>query len=354
MRKLATIQIIKELNPVPNSDNLEVATILGWKVVVRKGEFQPGDKCVYCEIDSVLPDKPEFAFLSPKKFRIRTCRLRGQISQGIAFPLDLTKLYKEREKPIGTKLCFNGECIDVEEGTDVTEFLGITQYIPQIPACIAGQVKGVFPNFIPKTDETRVQVLQDVLTRYKGTPCYITEKIDGSSVTYYVKDGEFGVCSRNLELKEDDKNAFWEYAKKVGLKEKMLSKGVNFALQGELIGSGIQKNNLKIPEKSVLFFNAFDIDKYKYLDFEQFVIFIKELKLEIVPILDTNFILTDNIDELVKLSIGTSKLNPKVYREGIVIRPLQETVDLQMAQGLQNGRVSFKVINPEYLLAYED
>jgi len=337
MRKLATIQTIKELNPIPNADSIEVATILGWKVVVKKGQFKVGDLCVFCEIDSVLPDREWSAFLKDKKFRVRTCRLRGQISQGIAFPLHiLTGVYSS------------------EEGTDVTEVLGITQYIPQIPACIAGLVKGLFPTFIPKTDETRIQVLQDVLTRYKGTPCYITEKVDGSSVTYYVKDGEFGVCSRNLELKEDDTNAFWEFAKKVNLKDKMLSLGTNFALQGELIGAGIQKNNLRLPEKKVLFFNLFMINEYKYLDFVNFKSYLARLDLESVPIVNENFILIDNIDELVKLSVDKSLINNKVYREGIVIRPLSEIVDLQMAQGLNNGRVSFKVINPEYLLAYEE
>lgn len=338
-RKLATIQKIKNIFPIPGADKIEVAEILGWKVVVKKGEFQVGDLCVYCEIDSILPEKPKFEFLRDKKFRIKTCRLRGQISQGICFPLNILSDTLKNE---------------VKEGEDVTELLGIEQHIPQIPACIAGIVKGLFPSFIPKTDETRVQVLQSILDRYKGEKCYITEKVDGSSVTYYIKDGEFGVCSRNLELKEDDKNAFWEFAHKINLKERMLKVEKNFAIQGELIGAGIQKNNLRLPEKTVKFFTSFDIDKYQYYNYGEFVMQMKYLELETVPIITDNYILSSNIDELVEMSKGFSELNPKVYREGIVIRPLIEKVDLQMSSEWGNGRVSFKVINTEYLLRYEE
>jgi RNA ligase (TIGR02306 family) len=346
-RKLATIQKIKELNPIPKADSIEVASILGWKVVVRKGEFKVGDLVVYCEIDSVLPEKPEFEFLRDKKFRIRTVRLRGQISQGIAFPLDLVKG--------GMGWIMLGELV---EGLDVTDFLGITQYIPQIPANISGEVKGVFPHFIPKTDETRVQLLQDVLTRHKGTRCYVTEKCDGCSVTYFYKDGEFGVCSRNLELRETEDNLFWKMARKLKIEEKLKDlyekDTINWAIQGELIGLGIQKNNLRIPENKVLFFNVFNIDKFEYLNFKEFYEFISLNDLECVSIIETDYELEDNIDKLIEKSKGFSMLNPKIYREGIVIRPLKELIDLQMSSEFNNGRVSFKAINPEYLLKYEE
>jgi len=339
MRKLATIQRIKELNSIPNADSIEVASILGWKVVVKKGDFKVNDLCVYCEIDSLLPEKPEFEFLRNKKFRIRTVRMRGQISQGICFPISILP----------------ANLLVQEDGYDLTEALGITQYIPQIPACIAGLVKGNFPTVIcPKTDETRVQVLQGVLDRYKGTRCYMTEKVDGSSVTYFMKAGNFGVCSRNLELKETDDNAFWKFARENKIEEKLKELNIDIAIQGELIGAGIQKNNLRLPEKKVLFFNAFSPLEYKYLDFVYFRNLIRDLGLETVPIINEDYILDNNIDSLVEMAKGFSQLNPKVYREGIVIRPLIEQQDLQMSTEWGNGRVSFKVINPEYLLAYEE
>jgi RNA ligase (TIGR02306 family) len=245
-----------------------------------------------------------------------------------------------------------------EEGLDVTELLGITQYIPQIPANISGEVKGAFPSFIPKTDETRVQLLQNVLTRHKGTRCYVTEKVDGCSVTYFYKDGEFGVCSRNLELRETEDNLFWKMARTLKIEEKLKqyydAQKTNMAIQGELIGMGIQKNNLRLPENKVLFFNVFNIDKFEYLNYQDAFTFLAVLDLEAVPVVGLFYELDDNIDNLIEKSKGFSLLNPKIYREGIVIRPMKELVDLQMSSEFNNGRVSFKAINPEYLLKYEE
>jgi len=328
MRKLATIQKIKSLEPIANADSIEKATVLGWQLVVKKGEFRVGEACIYCEIDSLFPDQEPFAFLKPRGMRIRTVKLRGQISQGICFPLSILP-----------------EGYPIEEGADVTEVLGITKYEPVLPASLSGLVKGTFPSFIPKTDETRVQVLEELLRKYDGERCYVTEKLDGSSVTYYLKDGEFGVCSRNYELLETADNTFWTVARQLDIENK-LRLGGNVALQGELIGNGIQGNKYKLKNQTVYFFNAFDIDRYAYLDYEQFVEVIRRLELNSVPVLDASFHLTADIPALVDMAIGQSVLNPVVLREGIVIRPLEEKNDLL-------GRVSFKAISPEFLLQYE-
>lgn len=328
MRQLATIQRIRKLEPIVGADAIQKAQILGWDVVVKKGEFQVGDFCVYCEIDAVLPEKPEFAFLKPHGMRIRTIRLRGQISQGICFPL--TVLPADFE---------------IEEGKEVTDILGITKYDPPMPANLAGVAKGPFPSFIPKTDETRVQVLQDRLDRFKGEACYLTEKLDGSSVTYYHREGEFGVCSRNLELLPGLKNSLWKFAEEVQLAEKLAGLDRDIALQGEIIGEGIQGNKYGIKGQLVYFFNAFDIQKYQFLDFDAFQDLLAHLGLDSVPVLDKAYLLSNNIPDLVALSIGKSVLK-SVRREGLVIRPLKEQVD-------PAGRVSFKVINPEFLLKYE-
>lgn len=335
-RKLATIQRISKISPIENADSVAVASVLGWKVVVRKDEFREGDLIVYCEIDSVMPPKPEFEFLKERKYRVRTIKLRGQISQGICFPYSILNLKGQ-----------------LAEGEDVTEILGVEKYIFQIPANLAGIVKGKFPSFMPHTDEIRAQVIQDVLTRHKGTRCYVTEKVDGSSVTFYFNKGEFGVCSRNLELKESSENSIWQLARELKIEEKLRKCGKNIALQGEIIGNGIQKNPLRLETKKILFFNAFDIDKYEYFSFPSFRDIMAFLELETVPILDTNFTLTDDIEELVELATSNSQLNPKIYREGIVIRSYIEKMDLKLAQGFGSGRVSFKVINPEYLLKYD-
>jgi len=328
MRKLASIQKIKTLEPIKDADAIMKATVLGWQLVVKKGEFEIGDLCVYCEIDSILPDRPEFEFLKTRNMRIRTIRLRGQVSQGICFPLSI--LPKD-VKPV--------------ENMDVTEILKITKYEAPIPAHLEGKVKGKFPSFIPKTDETRVQVLQDLLDKYTGKIFYISEKLDGSSATFYHYNGEFGVCSRNLELLETEDNTLWKLARKLDIENKLKSLRGNFALQAEVIGESIQGNKYKLHGQDLRFFNLFDIDKYKYFDFEEFIKTLEKLHLTTVPILDTNFKMINNIEKLVELSIGKSKLH-NVQREGIVLRPIHEKQDMI-------GRVSFKVVSPKFLLKFE-
>ncbi len=195
MRKLASIQRIRALEPIAGADAIEKATVLGWQLVVKKGEFETGELCVYVEIDSVLPETEQFEFLRSKNFRIKTMKLRGQVSQGICFPLSLLP-----------------EDAPVEEGADVTAWLGITKFEPLIPSSLSGLMKGEFPSFIPKTDETRVQLSEALLIAYAGRPCYITEKLDGTSATYFVKDGVFRVCSRNMELHREERNIYWQIA----------------------------------------------------------------------------------------------------------------------------------------------
>jgi RNA ligase (TIGR02306 family) len=330
-RKLASIQRIKALEPIPNADAIEKATVLGWQLVVKRGEFRVGDLCVYCEIDSVTPERPEFEFLRPRGFVIKTVRLRGQISQGICFPLSIL--------PPGT---------EIVEGADVTEALGIIKYEPPVPAQFAGMMKGPFPSFIPKTDEPRVQVLEGVLDRHRGAVFYAGEKLDGASITCYLRDGEFGVCSRQIDLKESRENLYWQAARRFEIEERLRRWGGNVAVQGELVGEGIQKNRLGLKGVRFFAFSLFDIDRYAFLDYADFVATARELALPTVPIVADDFVLTETtgVQELVAYAVGRSALNEAVWREGLVFRPLVETIDLEL------GRLSFKAINPEYLLKY--
>jgi RNA ligase (TIGR02306 family) len=208
--------------------------------------------------------------------------------------------------------------------------------------------------------------LQPIITRHKGTKCYITEKIDGSSFTAYLKDDVFGVCSRGVDLKVDDEeniasNAYVKWALENNIEQRMrgylkqtYSFVKNIAIQGELAGKDIQGNSLQLDGKNVWFFNVFLIDECKYLDFNEFVKAIEDMDLKTVPIITDSYYLSDNIEELVKLSIGKSIINPKVWREGIVIRPLVEKLDLGMsAYNFTTARLSFKVVNTEYLIESE-
>ena len=298
MRKLASIQRIKALEPIEGADAIEKATVLGWQLVVKKGEYKVGDLTVYCEIDSILPERPEFEFLKSRGMRVRTIRLRGQVSQGICFPLSV--LPKD---------------FQIEEDADCTEVLGIEKYEPPIPACLSGISKGKFPSFIPKTDETRVQVLQEVLDKYKGEKCYVTEKIDGSSVTYYINNGEFGVCSRNLELVENEENSLWKVARQLDIENKMRSLGRNIALQGELMGEGIQSNKLKLRGQTAFFFNAFDIDKFVYLPFSGLKEMLEKFELPMVPLITTDYVLENDIPAIVKMATVKSKICPDAWAE---------------------------------------
>lgn len=331
MRKLASIQRIKALSAIPDADSIEKAVVLGWELVVKKGEFQVGDYCVYCEIDCLMPKTETFAFLASRGMRIRTARLRGQISQGICFGLDILPADFE-----------------IVEGADCTEVLGITKYEPPIPASLAGVMKGNFPVFIPKTDETRVQVLQGLLDECKGVACYIAEKLDGSSATYYLRDGEFGVCSRNLEICEDEENTYWKVARELDIEAKLRSLGQNIALQGELCGEGIQGNKLKLRGQTVFFFNVFYIDSFKHANYADMLALLNSLNLPVVPILNDNFELINDINALVSLATMRSTKLATAWAEGIVIRPRREITE---------GRIkffSFKVINPEFLIKYNE
>lgn len=331
MRKLVTIQEIKDIKPIENADKIEVARILGWNVVVKKNEFKIGDKVVYAEIDSLFPEKEEFEFLRNNQFRIRTIRLRGQVSQGICFPLSIL--------PKG----------DYKIGDDVTELIGVTKYEPPIPVCLDGKIKGQFPSFISKTDETRVQVSQDKLTKFKNVRCVYSEKIDGVSATYYLNNGEFGVCSRSLSFLKDDKNTYYQMVKKYDIENKLRAIGRNIAIQGEIIGDKIQNNKYKLDknERRLYLFNIFDIDKFEYLGYEEFISIADKLQMETVPFIDTNFKLIDDIDKLIELSKGTSMINKNINREGIVIKSYDEINDM-------GERVSFKAINPDFLIKYKE
>jgi RNA ligase (TIGR02306 family) len=336
-RKLASIQRILSVEPIDNADAIERITVLGWHCVAKKGEFKIGDFCVYCEIDTVLPDKPEFEFLKDRGFRIKTIRLRGQISQGICFPLNILE-----EQDTWQSI---GKTAILREGDDVSDILCITKWEPKLPTSMSGIAKGHFPSFIPKTDETRIQSVPEVLKRHKGTECYYTEKVDGCSVTAWLKNGEFEVASRNIWMKETSENIFWRTIRTMDIENKLryLYNGKDVALQGELLGEGIQGNKYKLKGNMILWFNCFDIGKYEYLDIINATYV---TGLQIVPPLG-NITLAHSVDELVELAKGKSKL-ADIHREGIVIRPCIEKTDYEL------GRLSFKVLNPDFLVKYDE
>ena len=330
-RKLASIVTIENLSPIPEADLIEVATVKGWKLVVKKNEFKVGDPAIYCEIDSFLPIREEFEFLrktSYRKmrdlegFRLKTIKLRGQISQGLLLPVDIL-----------------GD-LSYQIGDDVTERLGIIKYEPPIPASLIGVAKGPFPSFIPKTDEERIQNLAERYETLKAYRYQVSEKLDGASVTYYYKDGGFGVCSRNLELIEASDNTLWKFAKANNLPQKFAGLERHIALQGEIIGEGIQGNPYRRTGQTVRFFYAYDIDKRTYLSPAEFLSLLDDWELQSVPLLESDYLLPETIDDLLTFADGPSELSPagrRVTREGLVFRNEDRTI-------------SFKAISNRFLL----
>ena len=332
-RKLASIQVIADIRPIEGADAIEVARINNWDVVVAKNVgHKVGDHVVYCEIDSFLPVREEFEFLRKSSFkrmgdqegfRLKTIRLRGQVSQGLILPMSI----------------FGDFGWTAYEGLDVTERLGVVKYEPPIPAELAGKVRGNFPGFLRKTDEERVQNLTKDYTKWveEGLDFYVTEKLDGSSATFYLNDGVFGVCSRNLDLEETEGNTFWKVARELDLENKLRNYGINVSLQGELIGEGVQGNPYKLKGQTVKFFNAFDIDKQERMSLGGFLKIMDDLDLDFVPFLDMNFLLPRSIDGMLEYAEGKSKLNYETEREGVVVRSM-------------DTKISFKAISNKFLL----
>lgn len=334
-RKLASIRKIQEIKLIEGADKICAFRVDGWWVVDSINKYNIGELVVYYEIDSFLPITPQFEFLrksSFKKmgeregFRLKTIKLKGQLSQGL-----LTKI------PMGL-------IVPPKENDDMTELLGIVKYEPPIPAELAGEIKGSFPSFIPKTDEVRIQNFEsEVGMSIANERVYVTEKVDGTSFTCYVNKGEFGVCGRNWELKETQGNSLWRMANKLNLREKLLSLNRNIAFQGELFGSGINGNWYKLNDHQLMFFTGYDIDNQKRMPFNELKNLLDSLQLESVPVID--YIATipyGTMSEIIEWSLlyaeSESSINTAVENEGIVIRGLEK-------------EFSFKAISNKWLLS---
>lgn len=362
---VATIRTIDALDSIEGADRIEVATVGGWKVVVQKGIHKVGDFVVYIAIDTWLPMNEAWSFLdkAPREYvgyglgyKVRSITLRKQISQGVVLPLSA----------LGIVDC-------VSEGSDFSDFLGAKHWEKPIPNSMKGRVKGNFPSFIPKTDQERAQnitrelfggtldspepdwskvpeekrqmVKERWLSRvkaghYKEAIWEVSTKLDGSSITVYYKDGQVGVCSRNLELDmSDTNNVFIKTAIETGIVDILKATKKNWALQGELIGPGIQDNPEGLGRTDIFIFDIYDIDQGAYLtpDTRQRAVLALGLRhAPAVRILPYQF---SNIDDMLKMATGPSMISNQ--REGLVFKH-------------NDGNFSFKVLNNDYLLAKGD
>jgi RNA ligase (TIGR02306 family) len=331
MRKLARIETILSIDPIEGADRIEVATVQSWRVVVKKGVFKVGDLALFFEIDSLLPLRPWSSFLFKDKrelYRLRTVKLRGVVSQGLLVPTSEIIELANR---------------DITEGEDLTEVLGIQKWEMVIPAQLAGQVKGNFPSFVRKSDEERIQNARYVVDEIKNIPIYVSIKCDGTSMTCYKHEGVFGVCSRNLDLREEGGDSYWAMAKELDLPAKLPD---GFAIQGELVGPGIQGNKMGLTKKTLYLFNAWDIKNQRYLNHDEFISFAASLGVEPVPMVSINWVENKpaSVDEWLTFASALNYPNGKPA-EGVVIRPMTERYSPAL-----DGRLSFKVISNRFLL----
>ncbi|HYH97009.1 RNA ligase family protein [Hyalangium sp.] len=333
-RKLVSIQTVENITPIEGADQIVAARVMGWNVVVKKGEFQSGDPCVFFEIDSVLPQGAPWAeFLRPHGFRVKTLKLRGVLSQGLALPVSI--LGGEVPPP----------------GIDLRERLGVIKYEPALPD--TREVAGPFPAEVPKTDELRLQSALGVLDELRGRPFYVSTKCDGTSATFFrsVDGGALVVCSRNWALRPGP-NPVWRVVEALRLSE-LLPPGM--AVQGELCGPGIQKNRLGLASVELRVFSAYDArpGAGRFLGYHDFESFCAEHGLTHVPIEqvvqgEEAARFEHSLDGWLERARGFYT-GTKNRKEGIVVRPLVEAASTTLG-----GRLSFKVLNNDYLLKDED
>ncbi|MDR0465086.1 MAG: RNA ligase (ATP) [Treponema sp.] len=334
MRSLVTIQKVRAISPIPDSDFLELAHVMGWQCVVKKGEFKEGDPCIYYEVDSFLPVEERYEFLRSSSFRdnadngqgfrIKTMRMRGQLSQGLLLPLEKFP-----------------ELHGCEENTDVTEKLNVKKwYIPETVNA-GGTIIGERPYGIPASDEIRIQSALELLNELKGKPYYITTKMDGTSGIVYHIDAKIGCCSRNKEIKDEQDALYWLPVYKYGLKEKLANLGKNIVLTGEICGPGIQKNRLRLAEIEWYVFDVKDGESNRYLPYDDAVKLCAALGLQTVPLEERGGAFDYTLDTLLEKARG--KYKSGLDKEGIVVR-----------DAVSPKAVSFKVLNNDALLKEKD
>jgi RNA ligase (TIGR02306 family) len=347
MRKLVTLETVVEVRPIPDADAIEAIVIRGWVVVAKRGEFQVGDRCVYFEIDSALPLSDErFAFLGArgtnttlsgtKVHVLKTARLRGVYSQGLALP---TALFPELANALNNdSISPQIEPSESEEATDFAALLGVEKWEPPLPANMGGDAIGAFPTSLArKTDAERIQNLTEAFAKLRTYSWIATEKIDGTSVTYLNDQGTLRVCGRNWEL-ADGPNVYWEMANSLKLRERMEP---GWVIQGEIYGEGVQANPLKVRGRHLVVFGMFN--NRVPVPLAQWPSWVQELA---PPTLDLALATFESVDQLVAAIDGLkSTKSPERLAEGIVFHTAngEELPELDF-------RGCFKVISNKYLL----
>ena len=314
---LVFIGKVIEIQPIEGADFIVAATVVcgkggKWRGVCKKQDFEVGSLCIVYLPDSLIPESEDMAFMKSSGWRVKMRRFKGAPSEVLIMPVSILK--------------------DLDVGTDITSACGVTKYFKPIPAHLQGKIKGVWPGFLPKTDELNYQRYPELVEELVGKPYYITEKADGSSTTAYRFRNVFGVCSRNWELQKDENNGYWQVAIKYKLEERLPE---GYAIQWETCGPGIQSNPMGLKDIEGFVFSGYYIPGCRYLTFQELLQMVALLEMEMCPVLDVcNEFSAEGIE-----SLGEGFYSKGKPREGVVVRSLQN----------YHGKpISFKVINLDY------
>ena len=351
---LASVQKVLSVTKHPNADTLSICTVLGWQCIIKLDQFKENDLVGYIMIDTVVPEKEEFEFLRDKKFRVRTIKLRGELSQGLVVPLPEGKW---------------------KEGDDLTDIIGVKKYEkpdnnpiretkPKRPTTFWPRLKydfkyhylyrwfpklrpktrSMFPkHLVPITDEERIQNIPKVLEQYKGKDFIASHKLDGSSITIiheknFLGKSVYRICSRRFEL--HDKNNDWykvfdstNFKQYIDLLVRYFNTN-NIIVQGEAIGS-FNGNHHNLKSNEIRLFNIY-VDG-KRIDPLEFWKAVTGLNIPYCPVYwrgNLNF----TLPEILEFAQIPDPINPKVPVEGLVFRSVDDS------------NISWKVVSNQYLL----
>lgn len=397
-RELCYVVRVDEIKPIEGRDRVECAVVGGWTIMVRKGQFQPGDLGIYFEIDSQVPEKEPFMFLEAKHFKIKTQKYKtpdGQFwSQGL-----LMHAEDFGWEMLDDFIADDENNLHFSEGDTrfLTKKLGITYAVAEDNSRKANSVdkykkmaqrhpklfahqpfrwlmrhewgkkllfvffgkkkdkKGGWPEWVAKTDEERVQNMPWILA--DKSEWIATEKIDGTSTTFTMKRGkrrnqyDFYICSRNVVFDKPDKQCFYDSNVYVEMAEKYNVESVLrqilenrpdldwVTLQGETYGAGIQKRDYSLKDHDFVGFNFITSasGRWNSVDAKNLM---NGFGIPWVPIVDEHFVLPDTVDELLTIATDKSVIDGGM-REGLVFRS-------------QDGAKSFKAVSNEFLMKYHN
>ena len=385
-RELAYVVKIDNIIPIDGADRVEQAVVGGWHIMVRKGQFKAGDKAVYFEIDSKVPQREPYMFLSDKHFKIKTQKyFKGTvISQGLLMTFEDFD-WDEDKYEVGTFLTKElGVTYAVEEDnkrkSNITKYdkmyqrhldlfkkykilrkIFKTNIGKKILFIFLGKKRDTrnWPAWVVKTDEERVQNMPFLFPGDPDKKWIVTEKIDGTSTTFTMKGRkkkeEFYICSRNVNFDKPEKaeNCFYETNVYIEMAEKynmesvlrnILENHPEFefvTIQGETYGANIQKRDYGLTGHDFMAFNLIfgykdgRVERLNPIDMTS--ILVNTYNIPCVPVLDT-IILPETMDEMIAYANGKSLVDGGM-REGVVLRTL-------------DGVESFKSVSNDFLIKY--